>query len=411
MTAMNSSLRWLFVDLNSYFASAEQELRPELRGRPVAIVPVKARSTCCIAVSYQARSFGIRTGMAVAAAQALCPQLELVVARPKLYVELHHRIRAAIEDCVPVHAALSCDEFCCSLMGSQREAGRATALALEIKAALRRVGSTLRCSVGIGPNRLLAKIATGMQKPDGLVTIGREHLPHALHRLELRDIPGIGDRMDRKLRRSGITTVEQVCSLDRQQMGRLWGGVMGERLWLELRGEDLPDTAAGPARTLSRQHILPPAQRTRHGSRQVAFKMLHDCVQRLRKQQLCAGGLGLAIYYRDHEYAFEAHHAIAPSDDVITLQQHFARLWEGVPTQTPVSLVVFLFGLTPAAHAAGLFPAPDAGNRAAVMKAMDTIQQRYGKNAVYLASIHGARQEAPTRISFGPPPPLDEFEP
>ncbi len=192
-----ASVNWLYLDLNSYFASVEQEVRAELRGRPLAIVPVTAETTCCIAVSYEARSYGVSTGVSVAEARRLCPQIELVEARPKLYVQMHHRILAAIEECLPVHAVLSCDEFAFQLTGSQCAVPRAIELAVELKQRIRqRVGATLRCSIGIGPNRLLAKIAAGLQKPDGLVAIERRHLPDALGSLELSDIPGMGRRME-----------------------------------------------------------------------------------------------------------------------------------------------------------------------------------------------------------------------
>src|SRR5208337_4195962 len=111
------ALNWLFVDLNSYFASVEQEVRPELRGRPVAVVPMMADTTCCIAASYQAKAHGVKTGTLVGEARRICPGLQLVEARHELYVEYHHRIVAAVEQCVPVTAVLSIDEMGCRLLG------------------------------------------------------------------------------------------------------------------------------------------------------------------------------------------------------------------------------------------------------------------------------------------------------
>lgn len=112
---VDSAINWLFVDLNSYFASIEQELCPELRGQPIAIVPIRveAQTGCCIAVSYQAKAYGVKTGVSVADAKLLCPHIILVEARPRLYVEYHHRIAAAIERCVPIQQVMSCDEFAC----------------------------------------------------------------------------------------------------------------------------------------------------------------------------------------------------------------------------------------------------------------------------------------------------------
>ena len=96
-------IRWLFLDLNSYFASVEQELRPELRHRPIAVVPVMADTTCAIAASYEAKAFGVRTGTQVGEAKRMCPGLELVEARHELYVEYHHRV---VEAYLGRHVAL-----------------------------------------------------------------------------------------------------------------------------------------------------------------------------------------------------------------------------------------------------------------------------------------------------------------
>src|SRR5579871_4525772 len=102
--ANGPALNWLFLDLNSYFASVEQQDRPELRGKPVAVVPVLADTTCCIAASYEAKAFGVRTGTIVADARRLCPGIILVEGRHELYVDYHHRIVEAVETCLPVTA-------------------------------------------------------------------------------------------------------------------------------------------------------------------------------------------------------------------------------------------------------------------------------------------------------------------
>src|ERR1700685_287234 len=113
-------LRWLFLDLNSYFASVEQELRPELRDRPMAVVPLLADTTCCIAASYEAKSYGVRTGTQVGEAKRLCPGIVLVEARHELYVDYHHRVVEAVESCLPVTSVMSIDEMACRLLGREQ---------------------------------------------------------------------------------------------------------------------------------------------------------------------------------------------------------------------------------------------------------------------------------------------------
>src|SRR5208282_1362468 len=129
----DSSLNWLFVDLNSYFASCEQEARPELRGRPVGVVPMMADTTCCIAASYEAKAFGVRTGTIVADAKRRCPEIVLVEGRHELYTEYHHRIVEAVESCVPVTAVCSIDEMACRLIGRERHLRGALDLGIRVK--------------------------------------------------------------------------------------------------------------------------------------------------------------------------------------------------------------------------------------------------------------------------------------
>ncbi len=130
-------VRWLFLDLNSYFASVEQELQPLLRGRPVAVVPVMADTTCCIAASYEAKAFGVKTGTQVGEARKMCPGLALVEARHELYVEYHHRIVQAVERFVPVASVMSIDEMACRLIGREQPLMAALDLARRIKASIR----------------------------------------------------------------------------------------------------------------------------------------------------------------------------------------------------------------------------------------------------------------------------------
>jgi DNA polymerase-4 len=404
-----AEINWMFVDLNSYFASVEQELCPELRGQPIAIIPIEpVDSACCIAVSYQAKAYGVKTGFRVMDAKTLCPHIILVAARPKLYVDYHHRVAAAIEKCIPIHSVLSCDEFSCQLMGSERTLRKATCIAYAIKNELRRVGATLRCSVGLAPNRLLAKIAGDMLKPDGLMILQRKHLPHALYSLKIEDIPGIGSQMEQRVHVAGIETMQQLCALPRDKMHAIWGSVLGDRLYLWLKGEDFLEPPARPLQSISRQHILPPKCRIRENARGVAFKMLHACGRRMRRQNLWTGGMALSVGFYNRE-RFDGHFRIPPCQDTFTLQEHLLMLWERVPDGTLSDMAVTLTHLDTEPYP-DLFGFNGPTARDDLIGAVDRVNARYGLNTVYLGSIHNVRKEVPTRIPFGPPPPLEEFE-
>src|SRR5262249_47047242 len=111
-------VNWLFLDMNSYFASVEQEVRPDLRGKPTAVVTVDVDSTVCIAASYEAKKFGVSTGTQLGEARKKCPELQVVEARHELYVEYHEKIKKAVEEnCLHISKIVSVDEMECRLLG------------------------------------------------------------------------------------------------------------------------------------------------------------------------------------------------------------------------------------------------------------------------------------------------------
>src|ERR1700761_5430897 len=131
--SFSPDLRWLYVDFNSYCASVEQQLRPECRGKPVAVVPVETDSTCAIAASYEAKAFGIKTGTPVWEAKQKCPGLICVLAQHERYVEYHHRILEEVDRHIPITAVCSIDEVACKLMDNETSLERASEIARSIK--------------------------------------------------------------------------------------------------------------------------------------------------------------------------------------------------------------------------------------------------------------------------------------
>lgn len=395
----------LFVDLNAYFASVEQQVRPELRGRPIVVAPVNADTTCCIASSYEARPFGIKTGTAVGEAKKLCPGLIVVHARPRLYVEYHHMILEAADTVLPVEEVESVDEFRCRLMGKERERAEAVRLAMAMKSAIRhRVGNFLRCSIGIAPNRLLAKVGTNLQKPDGLVVIESHELPHRLHQMKLTDFPGIARGVERRLGAHGITTVERLCAMSAREMENAWGSVVGRHWWHWLRGDDLP-SAPTARRTVGHQHVLPPSHRTREQAYTVAVRLLAKAATRLRRLEHWAERLSVYVTYFDAP-RWKLTATLPLTQDTLIMLGALRKMWATGPAHArPVQVGVRLHRLTHARHVeAPLFPADR--QRQLLLGAMDTINERFGYDAVYPGSMHGAKNTAPMRIPFGKPPDL-----
>ncbi|HEY6488691.1 MAG: DNA polymerase [Terracidiphilus sp.] len=431
-------LNWLFVDLNSYFASVEQEVRPELRGRPVGVVPMVADTTVCIAASYEAKAFGVKTGTVVADARRMCPEIVFVEARHEIYVDYHHRVVEAVESCLPVSSVLSIDEMACRLMGRERPLRAALDLGLRVKQRIReRVGPMMRSSVGLATNRYLAKIASDMEKPDGLVALPLDILPDALRQLSLRDLPGVGARTEKRLNAKGIETMEQLLAMDCDQTGALWGSVWGERLWHWLHGEDFEMSETEHNKSISHSHVLAPEMRTPEKAWAVAHKLLHKAAMRLRAAELWASSIGLAIGFSAprgrkapaSEGAGEAamtpvarfgvptrgwHKEIHLSEcqDNPTLIAALSRLWASRPTgaehDQPYFVGVQLNGLVPdQLHSLNLFDGLDlTARRTRLLATMDELNQKYGTTALAPAAMLTAYKAAPTRIAFHSIPEL-----
>ncbi len=399
-------VKWLFLDLNSYFASVEQEIEKDLRGKPIAVVPLMADTTFCIAASYEAKAFGVKTGTKVGDAKKMCPGLICVQARHDRYVKYHHAIVDAVESCVPVHAVVSIDEMASRLTGSQQNVEKAVKLALQIKQTIReKVGSTLRCSIGLATNRFLAKVGSDMQKPDGLTVIEQKDLPEILFTLKTIDFPGIGRQMEKRLQQYEIFTARDLLSRSESDLRKVWGGVVGERYWHSLRGEDVEGLETH-RRTVGHSHVLPPSERTKDGAFGVAQKLVHKAATRLRRMNYWCSSLALYMKFMNRS-KWETHVNFVECQDTLTLLEALQKLWRDFPSNgKPLAVGVTLYNLVPdSLHSFGIF---DEEKRTGLAKAMDKLNAKYGKTAIHFGGMTG--RAAPTRIAFTSIPDMEDFE-
>jgi DNA polymerase-4 len=417
---------FLHIDLNSFFASVEQQLHPEYRGKPTAVVPTMADTTCCIAASYEAKALGIKTGTQVGEAKRICPGIILVHGNHADYADYSQRISKAVERVCPVAHNPSIDEMVCQLMGRERQPPNARRISLAIKEAIKDdVGETLRCSIGMAPNRLLAKIASDMQKPDGLIGLLPSQLPRAIAHLELRDIPGIGARTEARLNAKGVRTMPELLALDRNAMHKLWDSVWGDRLYHWLRGEDTGDDGAPVTqdvqKSLGHSHVLAPEHRTQAGAWAVAHKLLHKAAMRLRMEKFHAGSLAVTVKYaltraqsetmakskqhysgiKNIGWGMEAR--FRPCQDTLSLLEALQGCWKQAPNgpehQRPFFVGVTMRDLIPDdMMQATLFEEP--GNRNQLSATMDKLNLKYGHTTLHFAGMLSAKESAPTRIAF-----------
>ena len=338
------SLNALYVDFNSYFASVEQQLRPELRGKPIGVLPVMAETTCCIAASYEAKAFGIKTGTIVRDARRLCKDMIFVQARPPLYVEHHHKLIEIVESCTHVEEVRSIDEMVCMLTGSQQQKENALQLAAKIKREINKQYDYIKCSIGIAPNTFLSKVASNMQKPDGCVVIEQHEIPDKLLPLKPRDLNGIGRQMEARLARYGITTVEALYAANKDQLRTAWGSVEGERMYDKLRGLE-PYYVKNTRSSLGHSHVLPPEQRNIAGAKAVLHRLLQKAAMRMRSYELLATKIKIKVKFRDQP-SFNAESEISATDDTLILTDSIETLWQQYPKHANINTRLLPLALT-----------------------------------------------------------------
>ncbi|MGH8051638.1 MAG: DNA polymerase Y family protein [Arenimonas sp.] len=392
------TLRSLFVDFNSYFASVEQQENPSLRNRPVVVVPVVAETTCCIAASVEAKKYGIKTGTIVSEARNRCPDLVVMQAHPALYVTYHKRLMDAIESCIPRQAASSIDEVECLLIGREREPQHAIEIAHQIKQSVKAVGDSLRCSIGIAPNGFLAKTASDMQKPDGLVVIEQKNLPDALFGLKLGDLCGVGYNMEKRLRHYGIHSIEQLCYASRAKLREVWGSIEGERFHDLLRGEII-ERPKSKKSSIGHSHVLAPELRNTASVNAVLKKLLMKAAMRMRGENLLASHLHVRVKYLGFDAWEVSERMDATDDSKILLHRLIRMLAQRKDTRKPLAVAVTLTGLI---EREGTCPSlfSEIPENPALTKLLDTINKKYGNNKMYFGSMQSALDSAPMRISF-----------
>lgn len=375
-----------------------------MRGRPIAVVPMEAETTCAIAASYEAKAFGIRTGTIVKEARLMCPGLVLIPARPRFYVAYHHKFIDAVEKCLPVEDVLSIDEVACRLDCKQQQPDEARRLALRIKNIMREeVGECLTCSIGVASNRLLAKLASDMQKPDGLTILTNESLPQVLLHLKPRDFSGIGPNMEARLEACGLSSMADLWNADAATLRRAWGGVMGARFHALLHGHDLP-SPVHPRRSIGRQHVLPPDQRTLRAAEPVIRQLLTRAAMRLRDEEFYARRLILDIKWQGSLGYFLDEVRFHETQDTGFLLRELRKMWLRAPALRPLRIGVTLADLVAVArHQFDLFDRPQ---KESLVRAVDALNERYGSGTV---SYGASGKKLTSKIAFSRVPDKKEF--
>lgn len=411
-----NGLKWLFLDLNSYFASVEQQDDPALRGKAVAVVPMETDYTCAIAASYEAKLYGVRTGTMIMEARRMCPPLVCVLARHDAYVKYHHKIVDEVARYTPINKIWSVDELSSRLPMEKRNRESVTALVTRIREGIwRNVGQAINCSIGIAPNSFLAKVATDMKKPNGFIILEPGNFKDALFALDLTDFPGINHNMEARLHRAGIRTVEQFWNISPKHARQIWGNVSGERFWYNVHGYDIPDTETSRS-MIGHSRILDPEHRKPEHARQVARRLTVKAASRLRREGFFARKFSLYVRVVDGpKWGVEIN--VPPSQDTFTflnaLDDFWAEMIEELAPDRLKKLSVTMTGLMKHDEITDdLFiqPTKQSKRNETLSVLMDNINSKYGTEAIRLGITPKTRAgHLGTKIAFSRVPDLAEF--
>ena len=378
----------MHIDMNAFFASVEQRCNPALRGRPIAVIG-SAKRTVVTTASYEARAFGVKTGMNKYEALAVCPELILVVGDNRKYMDASERINAILLQFSPRVEAASIDEAYLDISGTAGLFGPPRSVALLIKERIREeVGLT--CSIGIAPNKLLAKLASDMQKPDGLVIVRDEDVSGLLEDLPASELCGIGPMLTVHLAALGINTCGQ---LGRYPAGLLRGrfGIIGARLSLMGRGiDDTPVAWAhedGPlAKSVGHSMTLPEDVSDKREMKRHILQLSEMVGARARRYGVAASRVTLTLRYADF-YTFTRRKAMAgPTNDTREIYGAACAILDSERLRLSVRLI----GVSITDTVKGMAQLPlfeDDVKRRRLLDAIDSINSVFGSGKLTWATL------------------------
>ena len=284
----------MHIDLNSCFASCEQQARVMLRGRPVAISNRTGKNSAIITASYEAKKLGVKVGMRRLEALVICPELIFIEAEPSKYKFVYHRLMGIMKDYSAHVVMKSIDEGVIDFGRSPVETRRRGLenIGREIKGRLRaEIGCYMRCNVGISTNRFLAKTAAGLNKPDGLDVITGENVREVFGRLKLKELTGVAGATAKRLNAVGIYTPLQFLDASEETLRKVvFRSVCGTQWYQRLRGVEVDDYESD-IKTVGRQYVLESRGLTREQIERRLFRLSEEVGGKLRMKKRWARGV------------------------------------------------------------------------------------------------------------------------
>lgn len=395
----------MHIDLNSCFAIIEQQANPLIRHRPVAIAAYDTPRGAVIASSYEAKALGIKLGVNVGQARLLSPEVIVMMPDPEKYFDAHRRFKEVLSNYTDALVPKSVDEFVIDWRGSPavRQGRQLSEIGQAIKQDVKKaLGEYVTVNIGIGPNRFLAKLAAGLNKPDGLDIIDGHNLRRVYARLELTDLPGINVRFQARLNLANIFTPLQFLAapplLLRKQV---FGGITGLYWHLRLRGHEIDDVDFG-RKSFGQQYALGQKSADKQYLAKLLMKLSEKAGRRLRRAGYQASGVHLWLNFANRQYWAQGkklRHPVYSTQDIFLAAQKLLNTVNIPDLVTNIGVSVYsLANYYP--EQLGLFDDSRLDSRG-LAKAVDLINDRYGEFTLVPALMANMQEVILKRVAFG----------
>ncbi len=381
------------VDMDAFFASVEQQDNPALKGKPIAVTGAGERTVITTA-SYEARAYGVKTGMTVYGARKLCPHILLVVGNNQKYAQVCTRL---VEICLrftPDTEIYSIDEVFLDITGSHHLFNGPENLARAIKATVKsELG--IPCTVGIGPNILIAKLASDLAKPDGLRWIDEAAVPSVLEALPVKKLWGIGSHTEEKLARLGIIACGQLGRAPLALLTKKFG-IIGEQLIEMGKGKlERPLEIVPPEPKSIGHSITFPKDIWKRDEMLPCLLALSERVgRRARRYGYKGKKIALTVRYADFNTFTRQITLPASTNDTGEIYRSAVAILDGIHLRKSVRLFgISLSSLGKNGNQMSLFQNQEQDKRAAMAKAMDAVNDKFGEQSITFASTISEKKD------------------
>ena len=393
-------LRFMHIDLNSCFATVEQQANPLLRGRPVAVAAYNSPKGVIIAPSVEAKRLGIKVGFRVMDAKKVCPDIKILEPDTEKYRFIHHILKKLLLGYTNALEPKSVDEFVLDFSGAPKYREGLLKVGAEIKTRIKReVGDYITVSVGVSTNRFLAKTASNLRKPDGLEEINKYNFAYIYSSLELMDLSGIGKKSLMRLNNHGVHTVRDLYNTSSYTLKHIFQSVVGNYWYLKLRGYQIEDYKK-VRRSFGHQYALPKPIKNLPELTPLLTKLVEKMGFRLRNSGYKAQGVHLSLLYKDTTYWHMSRKTGKIVCDSRDIYKEVLRLFFASPQKEIKVIGVSCFNLTKAERSQlELFS--DINKREHLTNMLDKINKRWGKFVISPASMMESKDHVVDRIGFG----------